>query len=111
MAIKIVISDHVKFKVKGSIKDDTGYDQPFDFWLTCQRLDMDQLAARRPAGAEVVFADFMASVITDWSGVTDEQGQPLPYTEAHWRELCRIPGIARLADETYTHEIVAKLKN
>ena len=38
MAINIVVSDKVRFKVEGSINDPSGVAIPFDFSLTCDRL-------------------------------------------------------------------------
>lgn len=111
MGIKIVISNTVRFKVKGTIKDEAGTDQPFDFSLTCMRLDSDQIQAKLRSESDTSVIDFLADVVEDWSGVKDADDKPLPYSEESLRALCRIPGIASLAFRTYLLEVGAKEKN
>lgn len=110
MAIKIVVSSTVKFKVRGTLKDEAGTDQPFDFWLTCRRLDAEQIQAKLREG-ETSVVDFMVDVIEDWSGVKDEDDKALAYTEAAYRELAKIPGVAQVAFRSYLTESGAKEKN
>ena len=110
MAIKIVVSPTVKFKVRGTLKDEAGTDQPFDFWLTCRRLDAEQIQAKLREG-ETSVVDFMVDVIEDWSGVKDEDDKALDYTEAAYRELAKIPGVAQVAFRSYLTESGAKEKN
>lgn len=111
MAIKIVISNTVRFKVKGTIKDEAGIDQPFDFSLTCMRLDADQIQAKLRGEGDASVIDFLCDVVEDWSGVKDADDKALPYSEDNLRALCRIPGIASLAFRTYLSECGAKEKN
>lgn len=112
MAISIVVSDKVRFEVKVTINDAAGKAQPFKFWLTCHRLDSDALQARMQSdNAGVVFADFMAENIIDWSDVIDESRAPVPYSETSWRLLCKTPGLANVAFHTYLREVGAKEKN
>lgn len=111
MAIKIIVSNTVKFKVRGTIKDDAGIDQPFDFHLTCMRLDQDQVNDRLRADRDAPIVDFLATVIEDWQGVRDGEDRPLPYCDDALRQLCRIPGLPRVMLSTYLHEIGAKEKN
>jgi len=111
MAIKIIVSDTVGFKVKGTINDAAGNPQPFDFSLTCKRLDVDQIQAKIKGEAEASLADFMCDVTHDWSGVRDADDKPLLYSDAHLRQLCKIPGVAALAYRTYMQEVGAKEKN
>ena len=108
---KIAISNKVKFKVRGTIKDENGADVPFDFTLTCQRLDTEAIRALVKDDAENSVADFLATVTEDWAGVQDADGKPLPYTEANLRAVCKVPGIAPLAFSTYFAEVGAKAKN
>lgn len=110
MAIKITVSPRLKFKVKGTIKDEAGHDQPFDFSLTADRIDADAILDKvRDADTSVV--DFMLGVVHDWAGVKDADDRPLPYSEDNYRALCRIPGIAQVAFRTYLAEAGAKEKN
>ena len=111
MGIKIVISNTVRFKVKGTIKDEAGTDQPFDFSLTCMRLDSEQIQAKLRSESDASVIDFLCDVVEDWSGVKDADDKALPYTEDNLRALCRIPGIAALAFRTYLTEVGAKEKN
>lgn len=111
MAIKIVISDTVGFKVKGTINDEKGTAQPFDFTLICSRLDQDQIQAKLKDHGDASLTDFLVDVIESWSGVRDAADAPLPYSEANLRALCKIPGVAGLAFRTYLAEVGAKEKN
>ena len=111
MAIKIVISNTVRFKFKGTIKDEAGTDQPFDFSLTCMRLDSEQIQAKLRGESDASVTDFLVDVVEDWSGVKDADDKALPYSEDKLRALCRIPGIASLAFRTYLLEVGAKEKN
>ena len=111
MAIKILVSNRVKFKVKGTIKDEAGADQPFDFSITCSRLNADQIQAKLRDESEASVTDFMVDVVEDWSGVKDVEDKPLSFDEPNLRDLCRIPGLAALAFRTYLVEVGAKEKN
>jgi hypothetical protein len=111
MAIKIVISDTVGFKVKGTINDAAGVAQPFDFQLTCMRLDADQIQAKLKSDTDSSITDFMADVVSGWSGVKDADDKPLPYSENSLRQLFKIAGIAGVSFNTYLSEVGAKSKN
>lgn len=108
MAIKITVSDTVSFKVKGTINDAAGVEQPFDFRLTCLRLDTDQIQAKFKADETVI--DFLADVVQDWTGVRDDD-KPVPYSDAALRQLCKIPGVSGIAYKSYLQEVGAKEKN
>jgi hypothetical protein len=111
MAIRIVISNTVKFPVTGTIKNEAGADESFTFHLTCKRLDAEAIKARVETSGDLQIADFFDEVLQDWQGVKDADGKDLPYTGEHLRALFRIPGLAGLAFTTYLREIGAKAKN
>lgn len=111
MSISIVISPKVKFKVKGTMKNEAGVDQPFDFDLICTRLDTEEIQAMKTEDGSFVFSDFMADVIEDWSGVKSEDKQAIPYSVESWKALSKIPGVAALAWQTFMRENGAKEKN
>jgi hypothetical protein len=111
MGIKIVVSNLVKIKVRGTIKDEAGTDQPFDFSLTCRRLDADQIKTKLSDNSEASVSDFMLEVIEDWAGVRDADDKPLPFSESAWGQLCKIPGVSLVAFRTYLSEVGAKEKN
>lgn len=110
----IQISPVVKFKVKGSIKDEHGTDKPFSFFLSCERVQEQDIAARMKAsdGSIAEFAvDFMGDVIVDWSDVIDDDKQPVPFSREAWQQLCRVPGLPLVVLATYREEAGARAKN
>lgn len=111
MAIKISIGNKVRFKVRGTLKDENGNDQPFDFSLTCLRLDADRIQSKLRNDSDASVTDFLADVVEDWTGVKDGTEKDLPYTADNLRALCKIPGVATLAFRTYLTEVGAKEKN
>lgn len=111
MAIKITVSNLVKFKVRGTIKDEQGIDQPFDFSLVCERRKTDQLKDLLENSSNQTVLEFMTSVINDWDGVRDAEGKPIPYSEDNLRALFQIPGVGALAFRTYFDETSARAKN
>lgn len=111
MSFKIIVSNTVKFKVRGTIKDESGADMPFDFTVTARRLDTDTIRDRLSDESESKVTDFLASVVEDWAGVKDADDKPIPYSEEALRAACRVPGIALLMFQTYFSETSAKAKN
>lgn len=109
MAIKIVVSNKVGFKIKGSLNNEAGTPEPFEFSVVAERLDTD--AIQSATQNEGTLVDFLASVITDWKGVKDEDGTVVPYSEEALRQLCKIPGVAGLMFSAYFTEAGAKAKN
>lgn len=115
MAISISVSNTVQFKVRGSIKDASGVDQPFTFGLTCERLPEEDITARIKGfdGSISEFAtEFMADVIDDWSDVIDGDKQSVPFSRNAWLQLCRnVPGLSLVTLAAYRQESGAKAKN
>lgn len=111
MAIKIIVSDKVGIKVKGSIQNEAGAAQPFDFNLVCLRLDADEISTRLKDDSDRSLVDFMTDVVEDWSGVRGADDKPMAYTEDNYRALCKIPGVAMLAFRAYMADVGAKEKN
>lgn len=109
MAIKIIVSDTVGFKVKGSINDAQGDAQPFDFKLTCVRLDTETLSTKIKSDGSIT--DFLVDVVRDWADVKDDDGKQIPFSVDALRQLCAIPGVATVAFRTYTTQVGAKEKN
>jgi hypothetical protein len=111
MAINIIVSDTVQFKVKGTINDAAGIAQPFSFKLVCLRMDGDTLDARVKANSDETFVDFLTDVVEDWSDVKDADNKAIPYSTAALAQLCKIAGVARVAWIAYLTEVGAKAKN
>lgn len=109
MAIKITVSNKVGFKVKGSINNEAGVAEPFEFSVIADRLTTEEIQLISQGSDSLI--DFLASVITDWKGVKDEDGAPVPYSEDALRQLCKIPGAAGVIFSTYFAEAGAKAKN
>lgn len=115
MAISISISSTVQFKVKGSIKDAAGVDQPFSFGLTCDRVPEEDITARMKGfdGTLAEFAaEFLLDVIQNWSDVLDAEKKPVPFSRDAWLQLHRaVPGLSHLTLAAYRQESGAKAKN
>ena len=111
MAIKIVVSDTVGIKCKGTINDAAGIPQPFAFGLTCNRLSDAEIKAKLKNESEASLTDFMVDVVIGWSDVLDADNKSLPFSEGNLRQLCQITGVAGLAFRTYLAESGAKEKN
>jgi hypothetical protein len=115
MAIRIVISNTVKFDVSGNWRNEAGVEQPFRFSLTCRRLDAEQLAERLRHRDEAPVTEFFAEVIEDWAVpaalLRDDDGKPVPYSPEALRVLFGVPGMASLTLRTYLAESGARAKN
>lgn len=123
MAIKIIVSDQVGFKVQGSINDAAGTPQPFDFRLVCTRLDADQIKDLVKPGNNDSLVEFLAGkkdaegnqvsegIVKSWSGVQDGAGGALAYSADNLLALLKISGMAGLVFRTYMVEVGAKEKN
>lgn len=110
MAISLKVSDTLKFKVKGTTKDEHGIDQPFDFWLTAERSDQDEVRSFYKNEADML--DVLVSKVTDWTGVKDSDGKQVPYSAENLRALCKLfAGLTYLTFNTYLSEVGAKTKN
>lgn len=111
MAFKIVISKTVKFKVKGTFKDEAGVDQPFDFTLTCKRLMGDELRDRFSNQSTESLIEFFADVTLGWDGIKDVNGESVPFSRGALGELLGLPGMPLLVVNTYLAEVRVKEKN
>lgn len=109
MAIKIVLSSLVKFRVKGELNDEKGNKQTVDFSLTCERHAADQWPSIFKEGEKLSVG--FASITKDWGDVQDEEGKPVPYSADALDQLFRIPGVAQLSYVAYVTESGVKAKN
>lgn len=111
MSIRITVSEHLQFPVRGTFTDEAGAAVAFDFRLTARRLPQTSL--------EVVLADkdrkardFLGEVVTAWSGVLDDDGKPVPYSpEGLGSLLASHAGLAGLAFAAYLEHVGARAKN
>lgn len=111
MTIRITISDRVQFRVRGTITDDHGAAEAYEFRLTARRLSTAQLQAELADSTRRV-EDFMAGLVTDWRGVVDAEGNDVPYSADALQQLFdRVPFLAGLCLKQYMAEVGAKEKN
>lgn len=119
MSICYEIDDIVKFIVKGSFADRTGKDQPFNFTLTCERVDpdaIDEFLKTLSNGGKIIdffLADGVSSEhrTLGWTGVKTKTGAEVPFAADELQKLFKLPGIPVLAWRRYLEEIQAKAKN
>jgi hypothetical protein len=111
MAFKIVVSDTVGVKVKGTMVDAAGISQPFDFTLFCNRLDADTINAKLKNESESSITDFMAEVTTGWQDVRGDGNAAIDFNPTALRQMFNIPGIPALAFRAYMSDVGAKEKN
>lgn len=111
MPIRINVADRVKFKVAGSITNEAGARDAFEFSLIARRLDAEALRQRLAPGSGELVSDFLADIVSGWSGVRDDAGAEIPFGDDALRQLLRIPGLANIAMQAYTEEALARGKN
>ena len=111
MPINIIVDNIVGITVKGVITDALGEGQPFDFFLTCKRLDADELKARLTGRTESSITDFMIEVTSGWSGVKGEEDKTLAFSIDGLRKLLKLPGLAVVSFNAYMADVGAKEKN
>lgn len=99
MAINIVIEDTVGVKVKGQILDAKGNPKPYDFMLICERKNSEELNAM--LGGDITIGEVLNLVAKDWTGPRDAQGLPVPYSTEALAQICKIPGVAKKAFDSY----------
>lgn len=109
MAIKIVLSNLVKFRVKGVINDEKGNQQPVDFSLTCERHPADAWKDIFKEGEKLSVG--FAKITKDWGDVQDAEGKPVPYSPEALEQLFSLPGVAQLTYVAYVTESGVKAKN
>lgn len=108
MVFKLVVSDDVTIRVSGSLPDERGTPQRFDFSLLAKRLDTAEL--RETLSSEDLIEDWLQPRVHGWSQVLDEQGQSLPFSPEHLRQLLRIVGMPALIYAAYVQASGARGK-
>lgn len=131
MSIKIIVSNKVGFTVKGEVNDENGQSQPFEFKLTARRFDEEEMAITQAAllvgigkvgnhqpivnllcGSDADDTEAKPALITNWSGVKDEDNAELAFNSERLRQLIKANrGLAGLIWRTYQAEAGAKEKN
>ena len=109
MALRIVVSDRVRFKVSGKLRNEEGTEDPFSFEVLAKRIKTDELSNLKDADQSV--ADFLATVIDGWSGVQDASGANLAFSPEALGELLKISGMATFIFSAYIRECGPREKN
>jgi acetaldehyde dehydrogenase (acetylating) len=110
MGFKLVELNAVNVKVEGSLANEDGKFERFDYTLQCARMSADDLKEKL-ADTQVPTKDFMVEVVIGWNGVTDAANIAVPFTNEACNALLNIPGMAGLAFNAYLEQQAAKAKN
>lgn len=83
------------------------------FRIRCKRMTMPQIKelADRVVAMGQDDASFLREVIVDWDGVTDDDGAPLPYSDAALQSLCDIGMTQAMLSAFYEAQPKARVKN
>lgn|SRR5574337_4399 len=108
MAFCLVVSDTVKFPVRGEIRDAEGVARPFEFSVIARRPPMSEILAMLDSRPDK--GDFMRRVITGWSGVNDANGEAVAFSDAALTLLFETVYMADVVYQAYSEAIGAKGK-
>jgi len=109
MSLKIIISDKVRFKVSGKLKNESGGDDAFAFDILAKRISTETLSGLKDTDQSI--ADFIADVALDWFGVQDADGAPLEFSAHALRQLLGIAGMATFIFAEYIRACGPREKN
>ncbi|MDO9277130.1 MAG: hypothetical protein Q7U05_01025 [Polaromonas sp.] len=108
LAVENTVEVPVKFTLKNK-----GVARLFSFTLIADRLPQDDISARLEDKERKV-KDFMADVITGWSGqrlLLDATGEPAEFSAEALEALLNVAGVASVCFTAYLKECGAKEKN
>lgn len=114
MAIKLNISNTFQYKVAGTYATETGANQAFEFHLVARRLGQPALADQLPkvVQGDVGMDEFLAGVVTGWTGVLDDEDKLVPYSPEALKVLFNsVPGASGLAFAGYCEYVRVRAKN
>jgi len=109
MAFKLVKRNKLAVKVKGTLPDEDGKPEHFDFKLHCERLSQDELDAVRQENGGV--KAFIRDVTQGWEGVVDKAGQSVPFSTDGLEEMINCAGMPLLVLRCYMEQVGASAKN
>lgn len=110
MGFKLVELDVVNVKIEGSLANESGKFESFDYTLQCTRMGADALKEKL-SDEKTPTKDFMANVVIGWNGVSDAGGIAIPFNKESCNALLNIPGMAGIAFTAYLEQQAAKAKN
>lgn len=106
------ISNTSDISVKFTLREGT-VNKLFAFTFTAIRLDQDDISERMDDKNKKV-KEFMAEVITGWSGqrlVLEDNGEPAAFSQEALAMLLNVMGVAGILFAAYLKECGAKEKN
>jgi hypothetical protein len=109
MAIKLVKRNKLAVTVKGTLPDENGKPEHFDFKLHCERLSQDEIDNVRQENGGV--KAFIRRVVEGWDAVLDEAGQSVPFSTNGLEELIDYAGMPLLVLRCYMEQVGAAAKN
>lgn len=108
MAFKLAQSETYQQRIDVQIVGETGKVEKHDFkaiFKRCTNQELEDL--RQKTGKEV-----LKEVVTGWTGVTDEDGAAVPFTEENFDALMQIPAASfALVKGFWDSIVVAREKN
>lgn len=108
----LAIQNTAEVAVKFTLKDGSAL-KTFAFTFSADRLEQDEISARLEDKEKKV-KDFMAEVITGWSGqrlVLGSDGQPAEFKPESLAALLNVAGVAAVLFNAYLKDCGAKEKN
>jgi hypothetical protein len=97
MAFKLAQSETYQHEIKFQVLGETGKPEKHHFKATFQRHTNDELEELR----RVPGFDVMRQVVKGWSGILDEDGASVPFSEDNLNRLLQIPGAAHALIKGY----------
>ena len=108
----LAISNTSEISVKFTLKEGS-VNKLFAFTFTAVRLDQDEISERMDDRNKKV-KDFMADVITGWSGqrlVLEDNGEPAAFSAEALAMMLNVMGVAGILFAAYLKDCGAKEKN
>lgn len=109
MALKLIKRNKLAVTVKGTLPDENGKPEHFDFKLHCERLSQDEIDDVRQENGGV--KAFIRRVAQGWETVLDESGKAVQFSADGLDELIDYAGMPMLILRCYMEQVGAAAKN
>jgi hypothetical protein len=110
MAFHLVISDTVRFPVKGELTTETGSTEKFEFDLVATRLPAAELQARLD-DKELTVKALLSEIVSGWSRVLNADGSPAAFGPEALDRMWQTNGMTLVAWRAYLEHVGARAKN
>lgn len=91
MAFVIVKGATTWWPVKWNVPVDGGGVQEVGFEIRFKRIGIDEFQALAKQASAMVDETFLTAVATDWRGITDDAGRPVPFDAAGRTAMLDVP--------------------